>query len=360
MLLNLDERNQFSRQIILPDFGIDNQQKLKNAKVLVVGAGGLGSPVLLYLASAGIGAIGVLEYDKVARSNLQRQILYDTKAIGKSKMSILKDKLLLINPQINLLLFEERLEAKNALKIFEDFDVIIDTTDNFPTRYLINDACEILSKPFVAASVNQYEAQIGVFNHLRSCTYRDLFPTPPPAELAPNCAEAGVMGPLCGMVGSLQASEAIKLITGLGALLKDQILLIDVLDMEFRKIKIKKTAYPTITQLIDYEQFCGIIKPESFELAYDYFQDHLPNHVLIDIREPNEHEMDNIGGENIPLADLEDFLEQYHSQKPIVLYCQSGQRSKMAVLKLKEKFNKLHLYSLLGGINNSNNGTNSI
>jgi sulfur-carrier protein adenylyltransferase/sulfurtransferase len=346
---------QYQRQIILPGFGMAAQQKLNDAKVLVVGCGGLGSPVLLYLAAAGVGNIGIIENDTVDISNLHRQILFDTTQIGLSKIKEAAKKLKAINVKLNLELFEERLNAKNALKIFEKYDLIVDGSDNFPTRYLVNDACEILNKPNVYGAIHQYEGQVGVFNYQGSSTYRDLYPEPPSKEMSPNCAEAGVIGSLAGIIGSLQATESIKILTGIGKPLVNRILLVDVLEMNFRNIKFtKKTDRQPIKELIDYELFCNMNQETEFEInkaGYENWLETGHDHILVDVRSYVEHEIFNIGGVNIPVEEVEENEHVVGSEVAILLHCATGQRSRMLAKRLREEKNWNYIYSLNANLN---------
>jgi sulfur-carrier protein adenylyltransferase/sulfurtransferase len=341
---------QYQRQIILPGFGMAAQQKLNDAKVLVVGCGGLGSPVLLYLAAAGVGNIGIIENDTVDVSNLHRQILFDTTQIGQSKIKEAAKKLKAINVKLNLELFEQRLNAKNALEIFEKYDLIVDGSDNFPTRYLVNDACEILNKPNIYGAIHQYEGQVGVFNFQGSSTYRDLYPEPPSKEMSPNCAEAGVIGSLAGIIGSLQATEAIKVITGVGKPLINKILLVDVLEMNFRNLKFKNiTNRKPVTELIDYELFCNMNQETEFEInkaGYENWLETGHDHILVDVRSYVEHEIFNIGGVNIPVEEVEENEHVVGSEVPILLHCATGQRSRMLAQRLRKEKNWNYIYSL--------------
>ena len=315
-----EELARYNRHIIIPEFGMESQQKLKAAKVLVVGSGGLGSPVLLYLAAAGVGTIGIVDYDVVDDSNLQRQILFGVESVGKPKVEAARQRLLALNPHLHIQLHNTQLNSQNALEIIKDYDVVADGTDNFPTRYLVNDACVLLEKPNVYASIFQFEGQVSVFNYTNANNvtgpnYRDLYPTPPPPGLVPSCAEGGVLGVLPGIIGSMQASEVIKVITGIGETLSGRFFIFDALNFETRTFKISKRKdnpisgeNPTITALIDYEQFCGMraveekpIKEISAKDLYDW-QVKGEKFQLIDVREPHEYDIVNIGGELIPLC----------------------------------------------------------
>lgn len=338
----------YSRQITIPGFGTEAQDKLEKAAVLVVGAGGLGSPVLMYLVAAGIGKIGIVENDAVDLSNLQRQVLFTEKDVAKSKLLKAHDRLKEMNGETEFVLFPERFTSENALKIARDFDLILDCTDNFPTRYLVNDVCEILNKPFVYGALHRFEGQAAVFNFDGSCTYRDLFESPPNEEMAPNCETAGVLGSVAGIVGTIMATEAIKVITGVGEPLTNQLLLIDTQSMVFRKMILQKNiTRPKVTCLIDYEAFCGIstvaeISASSFKKS-DFEQ-------IIDVRTQEEYNQVNIGGKLIPLVSLHHNLDRVSKTDKTLVHCQSGGRSKQAILELK-KLGFTNLYNLKGGIN---------
>lgn len=348
----------YSRQLLLPEIGIQGQQKLTDAKVLVVGCGGLGCPILLYLTAAGVGTIGLMDDDLVTLSNLQRQVLYQQADIGKPKVSIAEERLMALNNEVSFRVYQERLTPQNAISIFSQYDIIVDATDNFATRYLINDACVLIHKPFVSGAISKFEGQVSVFNYNNGPTYRDLFPTPPPPELAPNCSIQGIMGVVTGIVGSLQANEVIKLITEIGEVLGGKLLLLDLLSNQQRVIAISKieSAMP-ITKLIDYENFCGISensnnsenikninKFECLELS------NMNEIQVIDVREADEYARFNIGADNIPLSEIEDRLTEIKTDRPVVVVCQSGVRSKRAVQLLQEKFGLTNLYNLTGGL----------
>jgi len=291
-MLEPEEIQRYNRQILIPEFGLNGQTRLKNAKVLVIGCGGLGSPILLYLTAAGVGTLGIVENDKIDISNLQRQILYSSLVVGLAKISETVNRLTELNPLVKIKQYPTRLCVGNALEIIKDYDIVIDGTDNFPTRYLVNDACVMLNKPFVYGAIHRFEGQITVFNHQNSATYRDLFPTPPPPEQAPNCAEAGVLGVLPGIIGSMQALEAIKVITNIGEPLSGKLLILDTLSMQSRIIRIPKMPdTPIITQLIDYEAFCGLKSVN--DITFETLQT-LNDYQLIDVREPYEYEAKNI------------------------------------------------------------------
>lgn len=362
-----EELARYNRHIIIPEFGLAAQQKLKAAKVLVVGSGGLGSPVLLYLAAAGIGTIGIVDFDVVDDSNLQRQVLFGVNEIGKPKVEAAKQRLQALNPHIEFVLYNTQLTSQNALDIIKDYDVVADGTDNFPTRYLVNDACVLLGKPNVYASIFQFEGQVSVFNYRNANgefgpNYRDLYPTPPPPGLVPSCAEGGVLGVLPGIIGSLQALEVIKVVTGVGEPLTGRFYIFDALSFESRTFNISRRddnplngKNPTITQLIDYEQFCGVkaieklvkeITPkELYELQVkgEPFQ-------LIDVREPYEYELVNIGAQLIPLATVAEQADKISKDQPVIVHCKMGGRSAKAIRELEEKYGFTNLYNLKGGI----------
>jgi len=362
-----EELARYNRHIIIPEFGLAAQQKLKAAKVLVVGSGGLGSPVLLYLAAAGIGTIGIVDFDVVDDSNLQRQVLFGVNEIGKAKVEAAKERLQALNPHIEFVLYNTQLTSQNALDIIKDYDVVADGTDNFPTRYLVNDACVLLGKTNVYASIFQFEGQVSVFNYKHAGgefgpNYRDLYPTPPPPGLVPSCAEGGVLGVLPGIIGSLQALEVIKVVTGVGEPLAGRFYIFDALSFESRTFNISRRddnplngKNPTITQLIDYEQFCGVkavekpvkeITPkELYELQVkgEPFQ-------LIDVREPYEYDIVNIGAELIPLATVAEQADKINKDQPVIVHCKMGGRSAKAIRELEEKYGFTNLYNLKGGI----------
>jgi sulfur-carrier protein adenylyltransferase/sulfurtransferase len=356
-----EELARYNRHIIIPGFGIEAQQKLKDAKVLVVGSGGLGSPVLLYLAAAGVGTIGIVDFDVVDDSNLQRQVLFGVDEIGQPKVEAAKKRLEALNPHITLRVYNTQLTSANALDIIREYDVVADGTDNFPTRYLVNDASVILGKPNVYASIFQFEGQVSVFNYTNEKgetgpNYRDLYPTPPPPGLVPNCAEGGVLGVLPGIIGSLQALEVIKVITGVGESLSGRFYIFDALTFESRTFTIKKSAStPAITQLIDYEQFCGVkavekpIKEITAKELYDW-QVKGEKFQLIDVREPHEYDIVNIGAELIPLTTVSEKADHFARDKKVVVHCKMGGRSAKAIRELEEKFGFDNLYNLKGGI----------
>lgn len=362
-----EELSRYNRHIIIPEFGLAAQQKLKAAKVLVVGSGGLGSPVLLYLAAAGIGTIGIVDFDVVDDSNLQRQVLFGVNEIGKPKVEAAKQRLQALNPHIEFVLYNTQLTSQNALDIIKDYDVVADGTDNFPTRYLVNDACVLLGKPNVYASIFQFEGQVSVFNYRKANgeigpNYRDLYPTPPPPGLVPSCAEGGVLGVLPGIIGSLQALEVIKVITGVGEPLAGRFYIFDALSFESRTFNISRRddnplngSNPTITQLIDYEQFCGVkaverpVKEITPKELYELQVKGRP-FQLIDVREPYEYDIVNIGAELIPLATVAEQAGKISKDQPVIVHCKMGGRSAKAIRELEEKYGFTNLYNLKGGI----------
>ncbi|NII29647.1 molybdopterin-synthase adenylyltransferase MoeB [Pseudoflavitalea sp. X16] len=362
-----EELARYNRHIIIPEFGLEAQQKLKAAKVLIVGSGGLGSPALLYLAAAGVGTIGIVDFDIVDDSNLQRQVLFGVESVGKPKVEAAKARLQALNPHINLVLYNTQLTSQNALDILKDYDLVADGTDNFPTRYLVNDAAVLLGKPNIYASIFQFEGQVSVFNYrnkegVLGPNYRDLYPTPPPPGLVPSCAEGGVLGVLPGIIGSLQALEVIKVITGVGDPLAGRFYIFDALNFESRTFNISRRddnplngKNPTITALIDYEQFCGMkavekpIKEITATELYDWQVKGEP-FQLIDVREKHEYDLVNIGAELIPLATVADNADKFRRDTKVVVHCKMGGRSAKAIRELEEKFGFTNLYNLKGGI----------
>lgn len=363
-----EELARYNRHIIIPGFGMEAQQKLKAAKVLVIGSGGLGSPVLLYLAAAGVGTIGIVDFDVVDDSNLQRQVLFGIDEIGKPKVEAARRRLEGLNPYIRLNIYNTHLNSQNALDIIQEYDVIADGTDNFPTRYLVNDAAVLSGKPNVYASIFQFEGQVSVFNYKdqqgnTGPNYRDLYPTPPPPGLVPSCAEGGVLGVLPGIIGSLQALEVIKVITGVGETLSGRFYIFDALNFESKTFNIKRRddnpingKNPTITALIDYEQFCGMRAVEEKPLKeitakeLYHWQVTGEKFQLIDVREPHEYDIVNISGELIPLASIAENSERIQTDKKVVVHCKMGGRSAKAIRELEEKFGFTNLYNLKGGI----------
>jgi molybdopterin/thiamine biosynthesis adenylyltransferase/rhodanese-related sulfurtransferase len=359
--LKPEEFARYSRHIIIPEFGLEGQLKLKSSSVLVIGSGGLGSPVLLYLAAAGVGHIGIVDFDTVDDSNLQRQVLFTVDDLGKSKAQTAKERLLKLNPHIKVTVFEERFTKENALSIIKDFDVVADGTDNFPTRYLVNDACVLAGKVNVYASIFRFEGQVSVFNYLnedgtRGPNYRDMFPEPPPPGLVPNCSEGGVLGVLPGIIGSLQANEVIKVLTGVGDPLAGRLFLFDAASFTTRTLKVHKNPETEIKELINYEQFCGVDQaPENQvkEITVQELLDFKTNGTdfqLIDVREPHEYSISHLDGELIPLGAIGESQHKISKEKPVVLYCRAGIRSAKAIKELENTFGFDNLYNLKGGI----------
>lgn len=364
--LSHEEIRRYSRHLIMPEVAMDGQKKLKAARVLMIGAGGLGSPLGLYLAAAGIGHLGLVDFDVVDESNLQRQIIHSTHDVGRPKLESARERLLAINPHIQVETYETRLTSANALELFADYDIIVDGTDNFPTRYLVNDACVLLGKPNVYGSIFRFEGQASVFYAPEGPCYRCLYPEPPPPGLVPSCAEGGVLGILPGLVGVIQATETIKLILGKGEPLIGRLLLVDALKMKIRELKLRKNPEcpvcgenPTITELIDYEEFCGIEpEPEAeegrpWEITPVELKERLDRGeeiVLLDVREPQEWQICHLpGAKLIPLGQLPHRVHELNSADEIVAYCRSGQRSARAVQFLQGAgFRKIK--NLRGGI----------
>ncbi len=363
--LNNDEILRYSRHLIMPEVGMEGQQKLKAARVLCIGAGGLGSPLALYLGAAGVGTLGIVDFDVVDYTNLQRQIIHTTADVGRKKLDSAAESLKAINPYLNIKKFDTRLSSENALEIFKDFDIIADGTDNFPTRYLVNDACVLTGKPNVYGSIFRFEGQASIFATEDGPCYRCLYPEPPPPGLVPSCAEGGVLGILPGLVGVIQATETIKLILGSGDPLIGRLLLIDALGMKFRELKLRKNpdcpacgTHRTITKLIDYNEFCGIRGEESDvdvnvpEMQVEELKQKLDageDIFVLDVREPHEYQICNIGGHLIPLGDLPKRVNELDSSREIVAHCRSGMRSAKAVDFLKQAgFKKVR--NLAGGI----------
>jgi molybdopterin/thiamine biosynthesis adenylyltransferase/rhodanese-related sulfurtransferase len=351
--LTREEVQRYSRHLIIPDLGLDGQKRLKNARVLVIGAGGLGSPTLLYLAAAGVGTIGVVEFDVVDESNLQRQIIHGQSDIGRSKAQSARDSILEVNPLVNVVLHELRLEPENAVELFQQYDLILDGTDNFATRYLVNDAAVLAGKPYVWGSIYRFEGQVSVFWEDApdglGLNYRDLYPEPPPPGMVPSCAEGGVLGILCASIASVMGTEAIKLITGIGDPLLGRLMVYDALDMTYRTIKIRKDpAREKITELIDYESFCGVVSDAAAEAAVDStvtpreLRDMIESGrkvALIDVREQVEWDINRIDGAAlIPKSTLEagDGLAKLPQDRTPVLYCKTGVRSAEALAAVKK------------------------
>jgi molybdopterin/thiamine biosynthesis adenylyltransferase/rhodanese-related sulfurtransferase/molybdopterin converting factor small subunit len=366
--LSNDEVKRYSRHLIMPEVGVDGQLKLKAAKVLCIGAGGLGSPVAMYLAAAGVGTIGLVDFDVVDYSNLQRQILHSTPDVGKPKLQSAKEKLNALNPEIEIRTHEVALSSQNALHLFEPYDVIVDGTDNFPTRYLVNDACVLLGKPNAYGSIFRFEGQASVFATKEGPCYRCLYPEPPPPGLVPSCAEGGVLGVLPGMIGIIQATETVKLIMGIGEPLIGRFLIYDALRMKVRELKLRKDpdcpvcgTHPTVTKLIDYEQFCGITpaapEPIKVNTATELTSLELKQRLdrgdkltIVDVREPNELQINRIPGSvHIPLGDIPKRYNELDPDAELVMQCKSGVRSEKAADFLRSVGYK-HVLNLKGGI----------
>ncbi|HEY9908072.1 MAG TPA: molybdopterin-synthase adenylyltransferase MoeB [Thermosynechococcaceae cyanobacterium] len=355
--LTKEEYDRYSRHLILPEVGLDGQKRLKAASILCIGTGGLGSPLLLYLAAAGIGRIGIVDFDVVDHSNLQRQVIHGTSWVGKPKIESAKDRILEINPHCQVDLYETRLSSENALEIVASYDVVVDGTDNFPTRYLVNDACVLLNKPNVYGSIFRFEGQATVFNYEGGPNYRDLYPEPPPPGLVPSCAEGGVLGILPGVIGVIQATEAVKIVLGKGTTLSGRLLLYDALNMKFRELKLRPNPErPSIKKLIDYEEFCGIPQAKAAEAAAQAGMQEITaselkqildngtaEHVLLDVRNPGEYEIARIPGSVlIPLSDIEngngvEQVKELLNGHKLIVHCKMGGRSAKALGILKER-----------------------
>jgi molybdopterin/thiamine biosynthesis adenylyltransferase/rhodanese-related sulfurtransferase len=364
--LSREEFRRYGRHLIMPEVGLEGQQRLKAASVLLVGAGGLGSPAALYLAAAGVGRIGIVDFDVVDLSNLQRQIIHSTENVGRPKLESAAERLHAVNPNIEVVPFETQLSSENALEILKDFDVIVDGTDNFPTRYLVNDACVLLKKPNVYGSIFRFEGQASVFYAEKGPCYRCLYPEPPPPGLVPSCAEGGVLGVLPGIVGAIQAAETLKLLLGIGDVLIGRLLLFDALAMQFRQLKLRKNPecpicgdHPTISELVDYEAFCGTSVREADSgdgsipsISVRELRDRLDrgaNLFILDVREPHEYQMVNLKGHLIPLGELPKRINELDSSRDIVVHCHTGVRSATAVRFLRQMgFTKA--VNLAGGI----------
>jgi len=363
--LTNEEVLRYSRHLILPEVGVEGQLKLKQAKVLCVGAGGLGSPLALYLAAAGVGTLGLVDFDVVDLTNLQRQIIHGTADVGRNKLDSAAESIATINPNVDVRKFEIRLTSANAIDIIREFDIVADGTDNFATRYLVNDACVLTGRPNVYGSVFRFEGQASVFATPEGPCYRCLYPEPPPPGAVPSCAEGGVLGILPGLVGVIQATEVIKLILGLGETLVGRLLLIDALAMRFRELKLRKNRecpvcgeHPSLTHLIDYNQFCGVrgeetgaaakmseMTPEELKRRLDAGEDLL----VIDVRDPHEYQIGNIGGKLIPLNDLPKRLGELDPDREIVVHCKMGGRGAKAADFLRQAGYK-NVHNLAGGI----------
>ncbi|HVT64674.1 MAG TPA: adenylyltransferase/sulfurtransferase MoeZ [Mycobacteriales bacterium] len=350
--LTPQEIRRYSRHLIIPDVAMDGQKRLKNAKVLCVGAGGLGSPALMYLAAAGVGTLGIIDFDVVDESNLQRQVIHGQSDVGRSKAESAKASVQEINPLVRVNLHLERLDSTNVLEIFSQYDLIVDGTDNFATRYLVNDACVLLNKPYVWGSIYRFDGQASVFWSEHGPCYRCLYPEPPPPGMVPSCAEGGVLGVLCASIGSIQVNEAIKVITGIGEPIVGRLMIYDALEMTYRSVKVRKDPEcaicgknPTITELIDYEAFCGVVSDEASEAAagstitageLNAMRERGDDIFLVDVREPAEYEIVRIDGSVlIPPRELPARLSELPQDKQVVLYCKTGVRSAEGLALLK-------------------------
>ncbi|MFN5068159.1 MAG: molybdopterin-synthase adenylyltransferase MoeB [Aphanizomenon sp.] len=354
--LTKDDYERYSRHLILPEVGMEGQKRLKAASVLCIGTGGLGSPLLLYLAAAGIGRIGIVDFDIVDTSNLQRQVIHSTSWVGKPKIESAKNRIHEINPHCQVDLYETRLSSENALEIIRPYDIVVDGTDNFPTRYLVNDACVLLDKPNVYGSIFRFEGQATVFNYEGGPNYRDLYPEPPPPGMVPSCAEGGVLGILPGMIGIIQATETVKIILGNGTTLSGRLVLYNALDMKFRELKLRPNPIrPVIDRLIDYEQFCGIPQAQAEEAKQqmeipemtvkelkELLDSGAKDFVLLDVRNPNEYEIAKIPGSVlVPLPDIENGdgvskVKELLKGHRLIAHCKMGGRSAKALAILKE------------------------
>jgi molybdopterin/thiamine biosynthesis adenylyltransferase/rhodanese-related sulfurtransferase len=355
--LTKDDYERYSRHLILPEVGVEGQKRLKAASVLCIGTGGLGSPLLLYLAAAGIGRIGIVDFDVVDHSNLQRQVIHGTSWVGKPKIQSAKNRILEINPYCQVDLYETRLSSENALSILEPYDIVVDGTDNFPTRYLVNDACVLSGKPNVYGSIFRFEGQATVFNYQDGPNYRDLYPEPPPPGLVPSCAEGGVLGILPGIIGVIQATETVKIILGQGQTLSGRLLLFNALNMTFRELKLRPNPErPVIEKLIDYEEFCGIPQAKAMEAQQQSDMQEMTvtelkqlldsgadGYVVIDVRNPNEYEIAKIPGTTlIPLPEIENGdgvakVQELLNGHKLIAHCKMGGRSAKALAILKER-----------------------
>jgi sulfur-carrier protein adenylyltransferase/sulfurtransferase len=350
--LSIEEIRRYSRHLIIPDVAMAGQKRLKNAKVLVVGAGGLGSPALMYLAAAGVGTLGIVDFDVVDESNLQRQVIHGQSDIGRPKAESARDSVREINPYVQVNLHEQRLDSSNVMDIFAPYDLIVDGTDNFATRYLVNDACVLMGKPYVWGSIYRFDGQASVFWAEYGPCYRCLYPEPPPPGMVPSCAEGGVLGVLCASIGSIQVNEAIKLLMGIGEPLVGRLMVYDALEMSYHDIKVRKEPEcaicgknPTVTELIDYEAFCGVVSEEAQQAAAGStitaqeladLKESGADFLLVDVREPAEWEIVRIpGAELIPKGELPARLSELPQDKPIIVYCKTGVRSAEALATLK-------------------------
>jgi sulfur-carrier protein adenylyltransferase/sulfurtransferase len=351
--LSREEIARYSRHLIIPDLAMDGQKRLRSASVLLIGAGGLGSPNAMYLAAAGVGHLGLIDFDVVDASNLQRQVIHGTSDIGRSKLESARDKIAEINPGVRVTLHNTRLSSENARELIRDYDLVVDGSDNFPTRYLVNDACVLEGKPYVWGSIYRFDGQASVFWAEHGPCYRCLYPEPPPPGMVPSCAEGGVLGVLCATVGSIQANEAVKLITGIGEPLVGRLVIYDALELSFKDIRVRKDPdcavcgeHPTVTELIDYEDFCGVVSDEAERAAagatmtpaeLKAILDDGRRIKLVDVREPAEWQINRLpGAELIPLGELPDRLSELPQTEPIIVYCKVGGRSAEALALLRQ------------------------
>jgi sulfur-carrier protein adenylyltransferase/sulfurtransferase len=351
--LSREEIARYSRHLIIPDLAMDGQKRLRSASVLLIGAGGLGSPNAMYLAAAGVGHLGLIDFDVVDASNLQRQVIHGTSDIGRSKLESARDKIAEINPGVRVTLHNTRLTSENARELIRDYDLVVDGSDNFPTRYLVNDACVLEGKPYVWGSIYRFDGQASVFWAEHGPCYRCLYPEPPPPGMVPSCAEGGVLGVLCATVGSIQANEAVKLITGMGKPLVGRLVIYDALELSFKDIRVRKDPdcavcgeHPTVTELIDYEDFCGVVSDEAEQAAagatmtpaeLKAILDDGRRIKLVDVREPAEWQINRLpGAELIPLGELPDRLSELPQTEPIIVYCKVGGRSAEALALLRQ------------------------
>lgn len=355
MMLSQEEKIRYNRHIILDQIGMEGQLSMRAAKVLVIGAGGLGCPVLQYLTAAGVGTIGIVDFDKIDHSNLQRQILFDTTDVGQAKAAVAARKLALQNPHISIVPHEVKLSSANALELIEQYDIVVDGTDNFPTRYLVNDACVLAQKPLVFGSIFKFEGQVSVFNFEDGPTYRCLFPNPPQPGEVPNCAQIGVIGVLPGLIGTIQANEVIKIITGVGEVLSGKLLVMDALTMRTNLLKFKKTPHADVNELIDYEDFCGLneIQDQAMEtMNVKQLQERMQQEkvTLIDVREPFEHEICHLDAQLIPMNTVPEHVAKIPRDHPVVVYCHHGMRSANVINYLENEYGFNNLINLEGGI----------
>jgi sulfur-carrier protein adenylyltransferase/sulfurtransferase len=365
--LSSAEIQRYARHLIMPEVAMDGQRRLKASKVLCIGAGGLGSPLTLYLAAAGVGTLGLMDFDAVDVSNLQRQILHTTQDVGRPKLQSAREKLQALNPDLKLVCYEQHVDRSNALDVFRDYDVIVDGTDNFPTRYLVNDACVLLGKPNVYGSIFRFDGQASVFFPPHGPCYRCLYPEPPPPDLVPSCAEGGVLGILPGLIGVVQATETVKLLLGKGRTLIGRLMLYDALDMTFREMKVRRNPAcpicglnPTIRELIDYQSFCGVRGAEAQPAVVDgdaigprelkSLIDRGEHPFILDVRNPEEIAICRLSGSTvIPLPELANRLDELDRSLPMIVHCKSGARSAKAI-KLLQEAGFTHLRNLTGGI----------